>query len=102
MGLFLPTCADTARDQELYLEGRLHKVACLTCSAEVRVKKNSEQHVAVQWSGEALSHCQEFATLASQPGGRPVYQPCSRLTASIERAVEQGQLDVGAIDGYDG
>jgi len=100
MTLFAATRAETAHDQELYLEGRLQEVACLDCLARVRVKKNSEQHTAVQWTGEALSHCQEFARLAAQPGGRPVYQPCSRLMASIERAAEEGKLDVGAIDGY--
>lgn len=100
MTLFAPTRPETARDQELYLEGRLQEVACLDCLARVRVKKNSEQHTAVQWTSEALAHCQEFARLAAQPGGRPVYESCSRLMASIERAVEEGQLDVGAIDGY--
>lgn len=100
MTLFGTTRAETAHDQELYLEGRLQEVACLDCLAKVRVKKNSEQHMAVQWTGEALSHCQEFARLASQPGGRPVYEFCSKLRASIDRAVEEGTLDVGAIDGY--
>ena len=100
MTLFASTRPETAHDQELYLEGRLQEIACLDCLAKVRVKKNSEQHTAVQWTGEALSHCQEFARLASQPGGRPVYEPCSRLMASIEAAVEEGKLDVGANDGY--
>ena len=100
MALFSTTKPETAQDQELYLEGRLQEIACLDCLARVRVKKNSEQHTAVQWTSEALSQCQEFARLAAQPGGRPVYAPCSRLMASIERAVEEGQLDVGAIDGY--
>ena len=100
MTLFAPTRPETAHDQELYLEGRLQEVACLDCLARVRVKKNSEQHTAVQWTSEALGHCQEFARLAAQPGGRPVYASCSRLMASIERAVDEGQLDVGAIDGY--
>lgn len=98
--LFGTTSAETVHDQKLYLEGRLQDVSCLDCLATVRVKKNSEQHTAVQWSEEALSNCQEFAKLAAQPGGRPVYEPCSRLMASIDRAVEEGTLDVGAIDGY--
>lgn len=100
MALFTSTRPETALDRELYLAGRLQEVACLDCLAKVRVKKNSEQHTAVQWTGEALSHCQEFARLAAQPGGRPVHEPCSRLMASIDRAVEEGRLDIGAIDGY--
>lgn len=100
MTLFTPTRAETAHDQELYLEGRLVEVACLDCLAKVRVKKNSEQHTAIQWTDEALGCCQEFAKLATQPGGRPVYEPCHRLMASIDRAVEEGHIDIGAIDGY--
>lgn len=100
MTLFGTASPETAHDQELYLEGRLQEVACLDCLAKVRVKKNSEQHTAVQWTEDALSHCQEFAKLAAQPGGRPVYEACTKLMASIERAVEEGTLDVGAIDGY--
>jgi len=100
MTLFAPTRAETAHDRALYLEGRLQEVACLDCLAKVRVKKNSEQHTAVQWTKEALEHCPEFARMDAQPGGRPVYEHCSRLMASIDRAVEEGTLDVGAIDGY--
>ncbi|GAC1384915.1 MAG: hypothetical protein NVSMB48_21030 [Marmoricola sp.] len=100
MTLFGASRPETAHDQELYLEGRLQEIACLDCLARVRVKKNSEQHTAVQWTSEALSQCQEFARLAAQPGGRPLYESCSRLMASIDRAVDEGQLDVGAIDGY--
>jgi hypothetical protein len=29
-----------------------------------------------------------------------VYAGCPRLTASIERAVAEGRLEVGAVDGY--
>jgi hypothetical protein len=100
MGLFTPTREETVEDQRLYLDGRLREIACLDCLATVLVKKNSEHHTAVQWSAEALGHCQEFARLAGGPGGRPLYETCSRLTASIDRAVTEGELEVGAIDGY--
>lgn len=100
MTLFAPTRAETAHDQELYLQGRLQDVACLDCLATVRVKKNSDQHTAVQWTDDALEQCQEFAKMAKQPGGRAVYERCSRLTASIDSAVDEGRLDIGAIDGY--
>ena len=100
MGLFTPTRQETLEDQRLYLDGRLREIACLDCLAKVRVKKNSERHTAVQWTDEALGHCQEFARLSAQAGGRPVYETCPRLMASIDRAVSEGELEVGAEDGY--
>jgi hypothetical protein len=100
MGLFTPTHEETLEDQRLYLDGRLREIACLDCLARVKVKKNSEHHTTVQWSREALGHCTEFARLAGRPGGRPVYETCPRLMASIDRAVTEGELEVGAVDGY--
>ena len=100
MGLFTPTREETREDQRLYLDGRLREIACLDCLAKVRVKKNSEHHTAVQWTGEALDHCQEFARMGQAAGGRRVYETCPRLMATIERAVSEGELEVGAVDGY--
>ena len=100
MGAFTPTSPETLEDQKLYLDGRLREIACLDCLARVKVKKNSEHHTAVQWTEQALGSCQEFARLSGQPGGRPVYETCPRLMASIERAVSEGELEVGAEDGY--
>lgn len=91
---------ETASDQRLYLDARLAEVACLDCLATVRVKKNSEHHTSVQWTAEALAHCSEFARLSAQPGGRPVHAGCPRLDASIERAVAEGRIEIGAVDGY--
>jgi hypothetical protein len=100
MGPFTPTRQETVDDQRLYLDGRLREIACLDCLATVKVKKNSEHHTAVQWTDDALGHCQEFARLSGQPGGRPVHETCPRLMASIDRAVSEGELEVGAHDGY--
>jgi hypothetical protein len=97
---FAPTSAETGEDQRLYLDGRLTEVSCLDCLATVRVKKNSEHHTSVQWSGESLGACQEFARLGGTPEGRPVYAACPRLMATIDRAVREGELEVGAADGY--
>jgi hypothetical protein len=99
MGLFTPTREETLEDLKLYLDGRLRELGCLDCLARVKVKKNSEHHTAVQWTAEALAHCPEFGRLAGQPGGRPVHATCSRLMASIDRAVADGELEVGAVDG---
>jgi hypothetical protein len=100
MGLFTPTSEETLEDQKLYLDGRLREIACLDCLAHVLVKKNSEHHTAVQWNAEALGHCHVFTRLSGQPGGRPTYETCPRLMASIDRAVAEGELEVGAVDGY--
>lgn len=100
MTYIAPTREETRTDQLLYTEARLVDVACLDCLARVRVKKNSEHHTSIQWNAEALGHCQEFARMASQPGGRPVYAACSRLAGSIDAAVREGALSVGAEDGY--
>ena len=97
---YAPTSPETVEDQRRYTEARLVEVACLDCLAKVRVKKNSEHHTAIQWSSEALDHCAEFQRASSQPEGRPVYLACSRLRSSIEQAVKDGTIEVGAEDGY--
>lgn len=97
---FAPTSPDTVEDQRLYTRARLTQVACLDCLAEVGVKKNSEHHTSVQWSEEALASCAEFRRMSHEPGGRRVYETCPRLRASIDRAVAEGRLTIGAEDGY--
>ena len=100
MPSFVPTSADTIEDQRLYTAARLVEVACLDCLARVGVKKNSEHHTSIQWNAEALDHCQDFARLRATPGGRPIHASCPRLMASIEAAVRDGALPIGALDGY--
>jgi hypothetical protein len=100
MPSFVPTSAETLEDQRLYTQARLTEVACLDCLARVRVKKNSDHHTSIQWSTEALGQCQDFARQAAAPGGRPVHAACPRLVASIESAVRDGAIPIGATDGY--
>jgi hypothetical protein len=97
---FAPTSPDTAEDQQRYTRARLAEVACLDCLARVGVKKNSEHHTSIQWDADSLAACQEFRRMASQPGGRKVYDTCSRLRSSIDRAVADGALEIGAEDGW--
>lgn len=99
-GPFTPTDPQTLEDQRLYTEARLVSIACLDCLATVRVKKNSDHHTAIQWDAQALAHCAEFAKAASQPEGRPIWASCSRLRSSIDQAVRDGALEIGAEDGY--
>jgi len=97
---FAPTSPETLEDRRRYTEARLVEVACLDCLARVRVKKNSDHHTAIQWNAEALEHCQEFQRAESQPGGRPIWSSCSRLRSSIDQAVKDGTIEIGAEDGY--
>ena len=100
MPSFVPTSAETLEDQRLYTAARMVEVACLDCLARVGVKKNSEHHTSIQWNAEALEHCAEFRKMDSAPGGRHVYESCSRLRGSIDRAVAEGEIEIGAQDGY--
>jgi len=97
---FVPTSPETAEDQRLYTQARLVEVSCLDCLAKVRVKKNSDHHTSIQWDAESLSHCAEFRRASSQPEGRAIRETCSRLRSSIDQAVRDGAIHIGAEDGY--
>jgi hypothetical protein len=97
MPSFVPTSPDTLEDQRLYTRARLVEVACLDCLARVGVKKNSEHHTSIQWNSEALAACAEFARMGES---RPVYAACHRLTDSIDTAVREGRVGIGAEDGW--
>jgi hypothetical protein len=94
---FVPTSSDTLEDQRLYTQARLVEVACLDCLARVGVKKNSEHHTSIQWSAEARGDCPEFAR---RTGGRDLKDGCPRMIASVEAAVRDGRVPIGAEDGY--
>ena len=97
MPSFVPTSPDTLEDQRLYTAARLVEVACLDCLAKVGVKKNSEHHTSIQWNAEARRQCPE---LNRRDGGRDVFPACPRLVASIDSAAREGQIPIGAEDGY--
>ncbi len=100
MASFLPTRPETLEDQRLYTSARLTRVACLDCLAEVGVKKNSQHHTSVQWDVAARQHCPELSRRVPDPSGRGWQQGCARLTASIDAAVRDGAVPIGAEDGY--
>ncbi|HNM98576.1 MAG TPA: hypothetical protein PKK40_11575 [Marmoricola sp.] len=99
MGLF-DLADSTVADQRLYLDSRLVDVECLDCSVRVGVKKNSPHHTCVQWRDHGVEHCPEFSRTSRATGGRHIADPCPRLSDSIERAVAEGRIQIGAIDGY--
>jgi hypothetical protein len=94
MTSFAPLSQETLEDRSRYLDGHLAEVACLDCLATVRVRKQSEFHTSIQWDAEATAHCAEFTKARSQGDGR-VQRACSRLLASIDRAVRDGQVEIG-------
>jgi len=100
MPSFVPTSADTLEEQRLYTQARLVEVACLDCLASVAVKKNSEHHTSIQWSAEAVSACPELGRRDGASGSRDGHRGCPRLLASIDAAVRDGKVPVGAEDGY--
>jgi len=97
MPSFVPTSSDTFEDQRLYTAARLVEVACLDCLARVGVKKNSDHHTSIQWTTEARRQCPE---LSRRSGSRDVHPGCPRMIASIDAAVREGQIPIGAEDGY--
>jgi hypothetical protein len=98
MPSFVPTREETLEDQRLYTQARLVEVACLDCLAVVGVKKNSEHHTSIQWSAEAAQQCPEFRQRTST--GREGHRGCPRLLATIDAAVADGSIPIGAEDGY--
>lgn len=100
MASFVPTSAETLEDQRLYTRARLTEVACLDCLAKVGVKKNSEHHTSIQWDAEALDACAVFAHRSARGEARRIHEGCPRLVASIEAAVRDGRVTIGAEDGY--
>lgn len=101
MASFVPTRTDTIEDQRLYTQARLTEVACLDCLATVGVKKNSEHHTSIQWSGTSRASCPELSRIdAAGPQGRTVHNGCPRLVASIDEAARAGRIPIGAEDGY--
>lgn len=104
MASFVPTSPDTLEEQRLYTQARLVETACLDCLATVLVKKNSEHHTAIQWTAEAVAACPELGRRDGEggdaSGSRDGLRGCPRLLASIDAAVREGRIPVGAEDGY--
>jgi hypothetical protein len=96
MAYIVPSRPETLEDRALYTRSRLVELACLDCRARVMVRKNSEHHTSIQWTQEAVADCTTFTAMSTQEGGRPVHTACPRLVASIEQAVREGAVPIGA------
>ncbi|MEV0688069.1 hypothetical protein AB0I35_29795 [Nocardia sp. NPDC050378] len=86
--------AQTALDQQRYLDEGLTPLRCQACSTEVLVRKASAHQTSVQWTERPDTHCPVFARLSADGArpGRP--ESCPSLEKSIKWAVEEGVLEV--------
>ncbi len=96
MAYIVPSFQETLADRALYTQDRLVELPCQECRARVMVRKNSEHHTSIQWTQEAVAECMTFGELSRQEGGRQIHSGCPRLAASIEEAVRDGAVTVGA------
>ena len=69
-------------------------VECGRCGVHVRVVKFSMQHTSVQWSGDAVLGCAEFAAKVAVRGDSALIPTCAGLRDSIEDAVAGGRVEV--------
>ncbi|GAB3859806.1 hypothetical protein GCM10028801_21590 [Nocardioides maradonensis] len=98
MASFEPRDPATVEEQRRYTRDGLAEVGCEACAARVLVKKHSEQHTSIQWTLQSLATCKVFAERDASRGRRDVHQSCPNLMASIDAAVRDGELSVGAPD----
>jgi hypothetical protein len=90
MSSFVPRNAETLAERARYTSEGLTTVSCMDCLVSVRVRKNSDHQTAIQWPAEGRGMCPELAR------GNGVHEGCPRLRASIEAAVRDGLLPIGA------
>jgi len=70
------------------------EVECGRCGVHVQVAKFSPQHTSVQWSGDAVLGCAEFAAKVAAGGDSALIPTCASLRDSIEDAVAGGRVEV--------
>ncbi|GAB4003475.1 hypothetical protein [Nocardioides ultimimeridianus] len=100
MASFEPRDLATLAEQRRYTSEGLAEMGCDACAARVLVRKNSEQHTAIQWTLQSLASCKVFAERDLSRGRPDVHRSCPNLMASIDAAVRDGELTVGVADGY--
>ncbi|HUJ05909.1 MAG TPA: ferredoxin [Streptosporangiaceae bacterium] len=69
-------------------------VPCARCGAVVQVAKFSPQHTSVQWTGEAVLRCAEFAAEIAAGRTPALVATCASMRASIDDAVAAGRVEV--------
>lgn len=74
----------------------MQELRCAACANRVLVEKYSDVHTSVQWLTDAESTCPEFARRAALGEHSKWIPTCPKLRASINRAVESGELRIDA------
>jgi len=75
-------------------EAGFRPVECGRCGAVALVAKFSPQHTSVQWSLESVRTCAEFKARAAAGEQTALIDTCASLRASIDRAVDDGRLEI--------
>jgi hypothetical protein len=73
---------------------RYTPVECAGCGVVVNVTKFSLQHTSIQWTGEAVLGCAEFAAKVAGGGDSALVPTCASLRDSIDDAVAGGRVEV--------
>ncbi|MEU6478212.1 hypothetical protein ABZ858_15220 [Streptomyces sp. NPDC047017] len=72
----------------------MRPVECAVCGNRVLCEKFSVAHTSVQWTAEAAVVCAEFRGRVAQGQTTARIPTCRALRDSIDRAVEEGTLEV--------
>ncbi|MET8572735.1 hypothetical protein [Streptomyces sp. NPDC004783] len=72
----------------------MQPVECATCGNQVLCEKFSLAHTSVQWTTDAAVACEEFRGQVTGGGTTARIRTCRPLRDSIDRAVEDGTLEV--------
>ncbi|MEU3482852.1 hypothetical protein ACI2LO_34945 [Streptomyces sp. NPDC033754] len=72
----------------------MRPVECATCGNRVLCEKFSPAHTSVQWTADAAVVCAEFRDRVSEGATSARIRTCRALRSSIDRAVEDGSLEV--------
>ncbi|MFI9741022.1 hypothetical protein [Streptomyces sp. NPDC052494] len=72
----------------------MRPVECATCGNRVLCEKFSPAHTSVQWTTDAAVVCAEFRDRVSEGATSARIRTCRALRSSIDRAVEDGTLEV--------
>ncbi|MFB6959051.1 MULTISPECIES: hypothetical protein [unclassified Streptomyces] len=75
----------------------MQPVECVTCGNQVLCEKFSMAHTSVQWTADAAVVCAEFRDRVVAGGSSARIRTCRALRGSIDRAVEEGTLEIADV-----
>ncbi|MET9387843.1 hypothetical protein ABZY09_44335 [Streptomyces sp. NPDC002928] len=75
----------------------MQSVECATCGNQVLCEKFSMAHTSVQWTADAAVVCAEFRGRVAEGATSARIRTCPALRMSIDRAVEEGTLEVADV-----